>query len=1482
MASGTLRNLETSAFVRTPPSVVRDIISHLLGMRDGDQLLALPTALSRGRSTNVLDPTCGAGDLLEPLGGLARLFGVEISRERADEARVRLPHATIITSAFEATRITPRSIGLVLTNPPYMSANGTRLEYSVIRDAGEALAPGGVMVAIVPARQWDGTMANHWAKHYTNIRCWKFRDNDPDADEEAFDHYTQIVVAGVRRERPLETPEPAEKARIRGWRWRTPEQPHDSPWAQGDAPPDLPTAPIDDRYAVPAATVTPTITVMKADDATLLKGLEASGAHLTPAWQSATTWQEHGRAERPVMPPTGTAHLAADILTGLFDGEIVYGPDTLPYVFTTFVTTELVPVEVDDEARAKHITRILQQQDKAVLGVLSLTSGEISYYQGEAAFAFLAPWLPTLAAQVLARREPIYTLDPADWELEVVASIGTDKTLPGAEHPGLAVPQMHRVFAMYRAICALGAAAIQGEPGTGKTRMSTALFAEAAYAWRTFHAEQEADRQEMAQARAAWQALPAEERTQATLSSLRRKHCTPKTLFGTAQPAWMRRLKQAWKANPNTIGDRPRALPLLVATPKRVVPVWEYEIAAAWPEAEVVVIETYQDVRRWLLRCAETSAPAVIAIVPHSLTRPGRITWTPAVLEKTRTVEVPDLDPAHAIVLDAVHEGGQPDKPVIGYRDTATGRLLTKHEQQPRFFCPDCGALVEAEPRSLHRVSETVAIDAAEAEATAEDKLQPVTSITFFTRKQQTCRHCRAPLWTREWTPATLARAGRPSFAEWSKGVARMRDGVAAAAPDGKARCPKGQLVRLAKAASGPIGITNTRYDGKASAWVDETASLDLAAPIGDSFSPFHYLVEFFKGCAAIAVIDESHNARGKDTDISEAIHQAIRSSQSYVFASGTHYGGSIDDFFYYWLRFDPGFWQRLGLGWGDVQEAMSTYGVIQQVTREYESDARKGSGKTDVRVSTIAAPGISAKLLPHLLGKMLFIGTLDVGAFMPELIEYPEVVDMDDPTLRLHVEQARADAQLAQDEHAGVLQDQRDLQDDVGATTAELAAAALEAASAVERVAAAQAALQTAEERARDCNLGAHYAQVASTLEKLAEKKSSAAMLAKGTLPRWWAALPCVEPAFTVTTTQRGDWGDVMGSKTIFTAPVLPADHIYPLERRLRAIVTDEMAEGRTVMCYYEQNDVRDTARRLSWVLEAFNPWTLPNSVDPEDREDAIKAAVASGRKVVIVPYRRVSEGLNLQCIDTIAWFEMPMNLFLLGQANRRAWRLGKREQVRIYYLVYRGTVAHQKLTRLGSQSGAAALFNGDTPDGALVRHAGADKTTLARMSQGLDAREEDLKEAFARRSAELAAALRSGRDWIGVTDTLPARLAALRAATVIPPLAEVAVGATFIPTAGSAAVGLLDAAMADSPPAALDLPCEPPRPARPLVQFGDLAAIDSALRRVRRARRAAAPASSPLAQQDMFGAEAPTASRKPAERRAAASVASGQASLF
>jgi len=1417
MPQGTLANLANSAFVRTPPAFAARIVRSLL-------------SFSGGKATNILDPTAGEGDLLVPCLEipLARLYGVEISAERTAVARARLPQTELVSCAFEGVSIPKGSMSLVLANPPYFFQDGKRAEYRIIADAGMLLMAGGVMVAIIPARSaWDGTMIHHWCRWYDRVRVWKFPDRIQTEEESAFEDYTQMCVVGIRRAEPRD-PIPAESRRLQGYRYhalsvpssgRSPSRVH-AGWEQGTPPPELPEQPIPDQYPVPESIARSQIVVRHADESLLLTALERCGAHLSATWQAATVWEEEGLRESPVMPLSGEAHVAAEVLTGVLDGEIVWGPEAsgnyeegtsqeTPHLLTAFVGQEWVSMPIETEEREKlrergvvHVA-MRQWQDKPILGILNLETGETRYEQGEAVFTFLQPWLATLAARVVEKRQPLYRLDPKDWELHVVSQFGQDKQLPNAAFPGLSLAQQHRVYAMGRALDATSRTAIQGEPGTGKTRLAVATAARQAYHWRHRN------------------------------TALFRQSQT--------QPAWVRGLRRAWLKNPRTLAllgltpvrdaesgritayrrrdgklilpeeAGPQALPVLVSTPKKVTKEYAAEVRAAWPEAEVVFIDRHSDIPGFMQRCAESRAPAVIAILSHSLTRAFGREWHPVVREKHIIRREPILEPERELLpqLDPVYD----ERSVLtGYRWKKSGKLYAREETVSHFFCPGCGGQIKAKPGKLHEREQrsdeeeqqfaVLKKGQQEDEEAEEDDLEPVTSRTWFTLKPRWCRcrtdarnrpgprnpagrtRVRTPLWTDTRLEAAQRKHPQLPFAAWSAAMERLygQNGHSVrteTALDSARHVNKTSLAG-GKRKAVSMGLPITTGKDQSTQRNNDTCTV-AREPLPESFSPYDYLYRFYRGCVALAVIDESHNGRGRDTDIAHAHHQAMRASQTRMLTSGTHFGGDILGFYHYWYRYHPQFWRRLGLGWNDADKALSRYGVIQEWTKEWESDARRGSGQTTVQVSTIPAPGLSAKLIPYLLEDMVYLTVLDVGAHMPPRIEIPEIVSMRDAEIVEALDEAErvrreATRQLTTCKQAH-LQSQNG-HDSVAQQELEYLQQAVEEASEQERVVQAWA-----EPR----HLASHYGRLVRALDDLARKRNTAARLAKGTVPRWFAVLPCDRP-FEVWETRRDHWGDTLGRALLVQTEQLSWEYTYPLERRLISLVQRELDEGRRVMLYIDQNDLRSTSRRLEWVLKDVQPWTLPNSVAAEDRQQAILQAVQQGHHVVIVPYRRVNEGLNLQsAIDTILWVEMALNLFMLDQASRRAWRLGKREEVRIYYLAYANTAGHTKLRKLGQQSGAAAAFAGEPARGALIEHAGADKTTLARLSSLLEQSEEEegveenialqlcgeeevaeeeavLKAMFAKRAEDLRKALVRGREWLGgVKDNLAERLATL-----------------------------------------------------------------------------------------------------------------------
>jgi Uncharacterised methyltransferase family (DUF6094) len=230
-----------SSLMRTPRPLGARIVHHLL---------SFPSA------STVLDPTAGEGDLLFPTLGIQGVhrFGVEIDAKRAAIARTALGgEASIITAAFEAVHVPQQSMSAVLANPPAYLESGVQAAYTIIRQAGEALLPGGIMVAIIPARLvWDNRLINHWCQWYGQVRVWKFPDRTSPEDEGGFEDFTQICVVGVRRAEPIGI-DPPELSRLQGYRWRARRGATGQRYEwEGDTPPeDLPTEPIPDPYAIP-------------------------------------------------------------------------------------------------------------------------------------------------------------------------------------------------------------------------------------------------------------------------------------------------------------------------------------------------------------------------------------------------------------------------------------------------------------------------------------------------------------------------------------------------------------------------------------------------------------------------------------------------------------------------------------------------------------------------------------------------------------------------------------------------------------------------------------------------------------------------------------------------------------------------------------------------------------------------------------------------------------------------------------------------------------------------------------------------------------------------------------------------------------------------------------------------------------------------------------------------------------------------------
>jgi len=246
------------------------------------------------------------------------------------------------------------------------------------------------------------------------------------------------------------------------------------------------------------------------------------------------------------------------------------------------------------------------------------------------------------------------------------------------------------------------------------------------------------------------------------------------------QPAWIKRLRAAWKHNPFTTGDEPRALPIIVAAPKRVVQsAWESEIKGAFHTAEVIHIERRADLLRFFARCAVSPAPAIFGILPHSLTRTFTANVVPDVQRDFLSNLVNDLS-------DTAKEQGDPLTDdagnLIGYLNRTTHQLITTMEQLEVFRCHSCNQLI------------TAPIPFAED----PDQEGPVEAIEWFERQKRWCtnliqvsanrdlqtgrplgepltRRCGAPHWT---TARTTTDPNQIGFGAWYRATERWRSAI--------------------------------------------------------------------------------------------------------------------------------------------------------------------------------------------------------------------------------------------------------------------------------------------------------------------------------------------------------------------------------------------------------------------------------------------------------------------------------------------------------------------------------------------------------------------------------------------------------------------------------------------------------------------------------------------------------------------------------
>ena len=265
-------------------------------------LIHTPTGYyHRDRETlRILDPCCGAGEALAQLAGRMDVpnaipietYGVELHRDRAEEAEKRLGHA--LASDLFATSVANGAFGLLLLNPPYdHDSEDKRTEHAFLTHTTRYLAEGGLLVFIVP-RQRLAVSARYLSTHYGRMRCWAF----PDPEREVFD---QVVLMAYRKADPV--PDAHAESMVLEWAVGEPEPMRPDPYPSF-TPKTTPSGDI----LFTTRTVDPVAAAAEARRSGLWTSTEITD----------TLWPARDTRTRPLMP-LRRGHMAMLVAAGFLD-----------------------------------------------------------------------------------------------------------------------------------------------------------------------------------------------------------------------------------------------------------------------------------------------------------------------------------------------------------------------------------------------------------------------------------------------------------------------------------------------------------------------------------------------------------------------------------------------------------------------------------------------------------------------------------------------------------------------------------------------------------------------------------------------------------------------------------------------------------------------------------------------------------------------------------------------------------------------------------------------------------------------------------------------------------------------------------------------------------------------------------------------------------------------------------------------------------
>lgn len=185
----------------------------------------------------------------------------------------------------------------------------------------------------------------------------------------------------------------------------------------------------------------------------------------------------------------------------------------------------------------------------------------------------------------------------------------------------------------------------------------------------------------------------------------------------------------------------------------------------------------------------------------------------------------------------------------------------------------------------------------------------------------------------------------------------------------------------------------------------------------------------------------------------------------------------------------------------------------------------------------------------------------------------------------------------------------------------------------------------------------------------------------------------------------------DEEGERTdlLASVPAITGD-LWPKDEALVDLVRAEHAADRKVLVFFTQTQRRDARPRVRAALEnaGLRVVQLDSNIEPEKREEWMRAQCQAGFDVMFTNGRLVETGLDLMFANTIVQFGVEYSINTIRQSIRRSWRLGQDKPVRVVFMAYRGTMQATATNLIARKMRAAELVDGDMAGGLAQFDAG------------------------------------------------------------------------------------------------------------------------------------------------------------------------------